>query len=109
MESIKGGFLLKPGKMPFDSLPAKVRIEAGYAVRRGNAIKRWAPDDFAFMRQPLRQDPKPSGVMVRREDGNCIELEITKPDFLFGVSGFDTKRDLVVRAIELKGDNEADV
>ncbi len=37
------------------------------------------------------------------------ELEIRKGDFQFGVSGFDTKRDLVVRAIELKGDNEANV
>jgi hypothetical protein len=109
LESIKGGFLLKPGNAQFDSLPTKLRIEAGYAVRRGNAIKRWASDDFAFMRQPLRQEPKPIGIMVRREDGNSIELEIQKPDFLFGVSGFDIKRDLVVRAIELKGDNEADV
>jgi hypothetical protein len=109
LESIKGGFLLKPGNTQFPSMPAKLRIEAGYAVRRGNAIKRWASDDFAFMRQPVRQDPTPIGVMVTREDGNCIELEIRKPDFLFGVSGFDTKRDLVVRAIELKGDNEADV
>jgi hypothetical protein len=109
LESMKGGFLLKPGSTQFEFLPAKLRIEAGYAVRRGNAIKRWASDDFAFTRQPLRQEPKPSGVIVTREDGNCLELEIRKPDFLFGVSGFDTKRDLVVRAIELKGDNEADV
>ncbi len=109
LESIKGGFLLKPGSTQFESLPAKLRIEAGYAVRRGNAIKRWASDDFAFTRQPLRQDPKPSGVIVTREDGNCIELEIRKPDFSFGISGFDTKRDLVVRAIELKGEHEADV
>ena len=106
---IKGGFLLKPGSTPFEALPAKLRIEAGYAVRRGNAIKRWAPDDFVFTRQPLRQDPKAVGAMVTREDGNCIELEIRKPDFLFGVCGFDTKRDLVVRAIELKRDHETDL
>lgn len=109
LESMKGGFLLKPGNAPFDSLPAKLRIEAGYAVRRGNAIKRWTSDDFAFTRLPLRQEPTPNGVIVTREDGNVLELEIRKPDFLFGVSGFDTKRDLVVRAIELKGENEADV
>jgi hypothetical protein len=109
LDSMKGGFLLKPGKAPFETLPAKLRIEAGYAVRRGNAFKRWAADDFAFTRSPLRQDPKPSGVIVTREDGNCLELEIRKPDFQFGVSGFDTKRDLVVRAVELKGDNETDV
>ncbi len=42
-------------------------------------------------------------------DGNTLELEIRKPDFQFGVSGFDTKRDLVVRAIEIKGDDEANI
>jgi len=109
LESVKGGFVLKPGNATFGSLPARLRIEVGYAVRRGNAIKRWALDDFAFNRLPLRQDPKPSGIVVTQEDGNTLELEIRNPDFIFGVSGFDTKRDLVVRAIELRGANETDV
>ena len=109
LASTKGGFLLRPGNAPFPILPTKIRIEAGYAIRRGNPIKRWAPDDFVFTRSPLRQDPSPSGVSVAKEDGNCIELEIRKSDFEFGVTGFDTKRDLVVRAIELKGENEADI
>ena len=104
-----GGFLLVPGKVPLANFPVRVRIEAGYAVRRGDAISRWAADDFVFTRQPLRQEPKPNGVVVSREDGNSIELEIRKPDFVFGVCGFDKKRDLVVRAIELRSDNEADV
>jgi hypothetical protein len=106
--SAKGGFVLKPGNAPLETLPVRVRIEAGYAVRRGNAIKRWASDDFAFMRQPLRQE-QAVGVMISRTDGNTLELEIRKPNFEFGVSGFDTKRDLVVRATELKGDNEANL
>lgn len=109
LERIKGGFLLKPGKVPFASLPAKLCIEAGYAVRRGNPIKRWAADDFVFIRPPLREEPKAVGVIVNRAEGNKLELEIRRPDFLFGVSGFDTNRDLVVRAIEVKGDDETDV
>jgi hypothetical protein len=109
LDSMKGGFLLKPGTAPFPLLPVKLRIEAGYGVRRGNAFKRWAADDFSFTRSPLRQDPKPTGVIVTREDGNTLELEIRNASFQFGVSGFDTKRDLVVRAIQLKGENEADV
>jgi hypothetical protein len=60
------------------------------------------------MRQPLRQE-QAVGVMISRTDGNTLELEIRKPNFEFGVSGFDTKRDLVVRATELKGDNEANL
>lgn len=108
LEQVKGGFLLKPGKATLESFPVRIRIEAGYAVRRGNAIKRWASDDFAFIRAPLRQD-QANGVVVSRADGNSLELEIRKPDFQFGVSGFDTRRDLVVRANELKGENETDV
>jgi len=102
------GFILVPGNTRFESFPVRIRIEAGYAVRRGNAIERWAEDDFAFNRAPLRVD-QTNGVVVSRADGNSIELEIRKPDFQFAVSGFDPKRDLVVRANELKGENEADV
>lgn len=104
----ESGFALVPGNTPIETFPVLVRIEAGYAIRRGNAIKQWASDDFAFIRAPLKQD-QPNGVIVSRADGNVLELEIRKPDFQFGVSGFDTRRDLVVRAVELKGENEADV
>ena len=107
LQQVKGGFSLRPGNSPLESLPPRVRIEAGYALRRGNAIKRWVSDDFAFIRAPLQQEA--NGVIVSRADGNLLELEIRKPDFQFGVSGFDTKRDLVVRAIEVKENNEADV
>jgi hypothetical protein len=108
LDSMKGGFVLKPGNAPLATLPVRVRIEAGYAVRRGNSIKRWASDDFAFIRAPLRQD-EANGVFVSRAYGNTLELEIRKPDFQYGISGFDTKRDLVVRVVELKAENEADV
>jgi hypothetical protein len=107
IDPVKGGFVLKPGKAGLEKFPVRVRIEAGYAVRRGNPIKRWAADDFAFTRAPLRQEPKVSGLTVTRENGNQVELEIRAADFQFGVTGFDTKRDLVVRAIELKSDDEA--
>lgn len=108
LDAAKGGFALKPGDAALESFPLRVRIEAGYAVRRGNAIKRWTPDDFNFIRAPLRQD-QANGVIVSRADGNVIELEIRKSDFVFEVSGFDTKRDLVVRAIERREENEADI
>jgi hypothetical protein len=109
LRQVEGGFLLKPGNAPPESFPVRVRIEAAYAVRRGNAIKRWASDDFIFTRQPLRQEPKANGVVVTREEDNSLELELRKPDFQFGVCGFDKKRDLVVRAIELKGGDEENI
>lgn len=107
--SVKGGFTLKPGKALIKSFPVRVRVQVGYAVRRGNALKRWAPDDFILIRPPLRQE-RADGVTVSRADGNYLELDIRKPDFHFEVSGFDTKRDLVVRALQLKSqEDEADV
>lgn len=106
---VDGGFVLGPGKTPLVTFPVRVRLEAGYAVRRGDAIKRWATDDFVFTRQPLRQEPKSKGLVVAREDGNSVELEIRNPEFEFGVCGFDKRRDLVVRAIEVGGNNEANV
>jgi len=109
LKQVPGGFVLQPGKAPLESLPVRVRIEVGYAVRRGNAIKRWAADDFVFTRPPLCWEPKPSGAIVSREDGNSIEVEIRKPVFLFGICGFDKRRDLVVRAIELRGADEENV
>lgn len=108
LDSVKGGFVLRPGGTPIKDLPIRVRIEAGYGVRRGNAIKRWSNDDFAFVRPPLRQELA-KGVVVSRSEGNSLELEIKLPDFQFGISGFDTRRDLVVRAIELRANNETDV
>jgi hypothetical protein len=100
---VDGGFVLGPGKTPLVTFPVRVRLEAGYAVRRGDAIKRWATDDFVFTRHPLRQEPKSKGLVVAREDGNSVELEIRNPEFEFGVCGFDKRRDLVVRAIEVGG------
>lgn len=108
IRKVEDGFKLVAGDTPPDKFPLRVRIEAGYAVRRGNAIKRWAKDDFQFIRAPLRLEPTPVGV-AWQENGNALEVEIRKADFVFGVCGFDRRRDLVVRAVELKSNDETDI
>lgn len=108
IRKVEDGFKLVAGDSPLDKFPIRVRIEAGYAVRRGNAIKRWAKDDFQFVRAPLRLDPKPAGISWH-ENGNTLEVEIQRADFSFGVCGFDRRRDLVVRAVELKSNDETDI
>ena len=64
-----------PGSTAIDVLPVRVRIEAGYAVRRGNAIRRWAPDDFAFIRAPLRQEQEREFWIEQAVDAFCRRLE----------------------------------
>lgn len=108
IRKVEDGFRLVAGDTPPEKFPVRIRVEAGYAVRRGNPIKRWAPDDFQFVRAPLRLEPKPIGVSWQ-ENGNTMELEVRQADFVFGVCGFDRRRDLVVRAVELRPSDEADV
>ena len=86
----------------------KITVEAAYGIRRGNPLSKWSNDDFAFIRSPLRQE-QAKAVVVTKADENLLELEIRAADFYFAITGFDLKRDLVVRANEMKANNEADV
>jgi hypothetical protein len=108
LDSLKGGFALRPGKEPLDTLPVKIRVEAAYGIRRGNPLKKWSKDDFVFIRPPIKQE-QTKAVVVTKADENILELEIRAADFYFAISGFDLKRDLVVRANEIKANNETDV
>jgi hypothetical protein len=108
LEHVRGGFHLKPGSAPWTGNPFHLRIKAGYDVRRGNAIAAWQPDDFNFVKLPLRKDAE-RGLIVRKAEGQLMEVEITKPDFELWISGFDTRRDLVVQVNEIRSDDETDV
>lgn len=103
------GFAMRPSDAELSDFPVPVVIRAGYAVRKGNPINRWQPDDFSFGNPPLSFEPEPSGVEVVSAAGNTIRLNILQSDFTFGVKGFDTNRDLVVSALETRQSNEADV
>jgi len=108
LDSVKGGFAIRPGGVPIDQLPLRIHVEAAYAVRKGNPFKKWTNDDFAFMRAPIRQE-QAKAVVVAKADQNHMEIEIRSADFNFSVAGFDLKRDLAVRATEIKQSNETDV
>lgn len=108
LDRIKGGFVLRPGSIPIDILPMKVSVSVAYDVRKGNPLSKWANDDFAFFRSPLKQEQVRS-VVVTKAEGNLLEVEIRSADFYFSVTGFDLKRDLVVRANAMKSNNEADI
>jgi len=107
VQRVEGGFIVKPGKGEI-VVPFSLKIEAAYDVRRGNPIKKWSEDDFVFTRTPLKQEPK-RNVIVTSENRNCIQLEIRKPDFEFGITGFDKKRDIVVVAQKVNSTDEENI
>lgn len=107
LQRVQNGFVLVPGKTPPTAYPVTIRIEAGYAVRRGDGIDKWGADDFRFVIAPLHYEPKTKGATVLSESGNQLTVELRQPDFIVGVSGFDRRRDLELRVEEMK--NEADI
>lgn len=104
----KGGFMLVPAEVRLDQdkLPVRLRIKAAYGLRGGaqGSFKSWESDDFRFGVPPLRVDEK-QGIVITKEDGNALEIEIRSPDFSLGVTGFDTKRDLFIDTSEIKSAN----
>ena len=101
----RGGFMLVPAEVRLEQadLPLRLRIKAAYGVRGGiqKSLDAWEADDFKFGVPPIRADAT-QGVVVTKQDGNLIEIEIRQPDFSFGVSGFDTKRDLYIDTSEIR-------
>jgi len=100
------GFVILPNKSSDAGVfPYCLQVKAGFAVRRGNGINSWAPDDFRFGYAPLRYEPaKPKGASIKREDGNVLIIEIKSPDFEIGVFGFGKTRDLEIRIVEEKNE-----
>ncbi|MDQ8201218.1 hypothetical protein QEH56_23840 [Pelagicoccus enzymogenes] len=103
------GFAIVPGPAPFKELPAKIKVEAGYAIRRKDPIKQWAEDDFVFTKAPLRYSVKPKGLKIREESENVVVIEIQENDFEFGITGFDRHRDLTIKTRVIKSKDEKDV
>lgn len=74
-------------------------IKAGFEGGRGDPIKRHSKFDFDF------QNPKNSGLSIESSgceleiiDKNEVRLNDVQDDFTFQIVGFDTRRDLTVRA-----------
>jgi hypothetical protein len=84
-----------------ESLGAKgdfVVIELAYATFKGNAFKKWSPFDFQVEdKKSLRINC--DGLKVRQSSGNSLRLEIVKEqNWSVSLSGFDTYRDLELKA-----------
>ena len=101
--------MLLPAEVRLDEskLPLRLRIKVAYGRRDKSfrdALDAWEEDDFRFGIPPIRVDAK-QHVNVTKENGNITEIEIRQPDFAFGVSGFDTKRDLLIETTEIRTTN----
>lgn len=83
--------------------PKEIRVRAAYEVRRGDAFKRYDPQDFDFS-SSTHVDVV--GARVKSSAENVMVIEVSAPDFDVKVTGFDPNRDLKVQAKEVTPQEE---
>jgi hypothetical protein len=76
--------------------------EAAYRTRIGDPFRKYSPFDFAIGRSGVTV--KSDGAAVSAARDNRIEFESERSDFQLTVTGFDTRRDLVVRVARREDD-----
>ncbi len=82
------GLPLKPG--------AQIRVKVAYETSKGSPLKAYKIHDFDLGNGTIAK--KISGCDITTKSGNEILVTVQDPKFSLHVSGFDTNRDLVVRA-----------
>jgi hypothetical protein len=75
----------------------RIRIAAAYDRRRGNAFKRWRPEDFDLSAPSFNVDVE--GGTVEQRSGNRLTVAVDDSEnFSLHVRGFDQNRDLRISA-----------
>lgn len=91
-----GGLAVVPGTS-LPPVPFLFELWCAYEIRSGNPLKKWHPADFTLGKTGL--PIKLFGpVSVITAQNNRAMLRVDGPDFRVSVDGFDTNRDIYVRA-----------
>lgn len=108
IQSSRGGFSLTLGSVPPASLPRQLLIRLAYDVRKGNPFTKYAEDDFRVLAAPIRVEGKEQGLKLMKADRNELLVEIRSNLFGVALTGFDTRRDLIVNVQEVSNDDTQD-
>lgn len=89
------GFTVSSTGWPVDQ-NAKVEVLAAYETTKGNPFKAYSAYDFDFKGQA--KGAEMDGCTILEAKNNTILLSVESPAFSITVKGFDTNRDIIVRA-----------
>ena len=92
-----GGFTLKSTGAAVP-LPDKIRIRAAYETLRGNPFSQHHPADFDFTAPNGDLRVTGFGIEAYGIAPNILDVKPVSPEFDLTVEGFDTHRDLIVKA-----------
>jgi hypothetical protein len=83
------------------ALPAAVRVDVAYEVRRGNPFAHYQTLDFELDRAPI--ECVASQAEILRRQGNELVFRPQAGDFQVQLAGFHAFRDLRVRVKTIDG------
>jgi hypothetical protein len=91
---IQGGVCIRSNKSS-ERVPATVRADFAYNVRKGNPFKKYQALDFDLLKAPVNISS--GNVTINSRSQNHLEFTPSGPDFFVRIEGFDKNRDLVVK------------
>ncbi len=80
--------------------PSRIVVRVAYDIPDGNPFGLWSPFDFKFdegKTDPLKFSHR--GLSFEKRSGNRLVILPQAPDFDLQVTGFDTNRDVIVKAV----------
>ncbi len=96
IDQIGGGFSVRSeATLPADELPLELRLRVAYDVVSGDPLKKFNPLDFDFRRSDF--NVKADGVEVDAVSPNELALKVLSAPFHLEISGFDRRRDLMIK------------
>ena len=105
ISKIAGGFAVTPASgFAKRELPARLGIRVAYDLAHGDPFKEWRPFDFDFGSDDIELELEGAKHAAK---GCRIELRVEEPAFRLKASGFDPKRDLVLKWGWLKETGDA--
>ena len=99
--AVSGGFSVT-GNPGAGAPPEELVVSAAYDVRRGNPFAKYRVYDFDLSHATVLKSVR--GCEITGAEGNRVVIRPTEPDFSITVTGFDTERDLIVRASATGGE-----
>ena len=102
----EGGFKISANPTN-GSPPADLEIEVAYEVRRGDPFRKYARLDFNLSQAPFEVLTK--GAQIHLQEWNRLRVAVTAPEFTVMVQGFDPRRDVRVRVVELSSTYDSQV
>jgi hypothetical protein len=97
IEKSLGGFAIRAGSgLAADKLPFEMRVKAAYDVVRGDPFTKFSTYDFDLGKKQIKVAA--AGAEIDVSAANELTLTVTSAEFNVEVQGFDSKRDLIVKA-----------